>query len=208
MKFALQDGRSRESLAVISYCIKKDHSFRKFNNPKEIPADFIPVGSVEYVEKSINKHIAPDYYPEFLSKYLNRKIWKSDKWITEKGLFIKPADKFKRFESFITLGGNKKRKKPPFYISEVVKFENEFRLYIGNGERLSSGFYFIDDKPPEVDIEWPKDFCGAVDLGFVEGKITLVEVNAPFACGWYGPNDEHEKYAEWLRLGFKYIKKL
>lgn len=206
--FAIQSGSDREELAVIDFCIRYNHSFRKFTNPLDIPADFIPVGSVEYVQATLSDIVTPNYYPEFLSEYLNRKVWYSDEWPEKGNLFIKPADRFKRFEAFIKRKENSNigRKNPPFYISEVVKFENEFRLYVSNGQVLTAGYVFLDEIPTIPDINWPKDFHGAVDFGMVSDKLTLVEVNAPFACGWYGPSKENHKYIQWLIEGYGWLK--
>ena len=123
-------------------------------------------------------------------------------------MFIKPADKEKRFQARITNGGYKGKKKPPYWCSDIVNFTNEWRYYVSNGEILTGEWYKGDEiacpDAPILNITFPRGFCGAVDMGLVDNKITLVEVNHPFSCGWYGKN--HELYAKWIINGWNYLK--
>ena len=170
--------------------------------------NWVALGSVEFVEKALGRNIIPNYYPEFLNNYLNRDVWKADKWPLGKIVFIKPADRYKRFNGLITNGGYKKKKKGPYQCSSVVKFTNEWRYYVSNGQILCGEWYAGDEEncpdAPKLDIAFPNNFCGAVDMGLVDNKITLVEVNHPFSCGWYGKN--HELYAKWIINGWNYLK--
>jgi len=150
----------------------------------------------------------PRLLPDFLLPYLYRKIWKAEKWPLGRRVFIKPADKYKRFTGFITNGGYRKKKKPPYWCSDVVSFQNEWRYYVTNGKVVASGWYWGDEQntpdAPTLDIGFPDDYCGAVDLGTLEtGELALVEANHPFACGWYGT--DHKAYALWLADGWKYM---
>ena len=62
---------------------------------------------------------------------------------------------------------------------------------------------------PSLDIDWPADYCGAVDLGLLDnGKLELVEAHHPYACGWYGPSPTCEKYGQFIVEGWKYLQKL
>ena len=126
-----------------------------------------------------------------------------------KKIFIKPSDKNKRFTGFVTNGGYKGKKKPPYWCSEVVYFVNEWRYYIANGKVLTAEWYSGDeiDTPdaPQIDANWPEDYCNAVDFGLTkEGKIVLVEANQPFACGWYGK--QHDLYTKWIIEGWNFMK--
>ena len=40
-------------------------------------------------------------------------------------------------------------------------------------------------------------------MGLMDNKITLVEVNNPYSCGWYGK--KHELYAKWIVEGWHSI---
>ena len=89
----------------------------------------------------------------------------------------------------------------------MVNFTNEWRYYVSNGKVLASEWYFGDEintpNAPILNIDFPYNFCAAVDMGMVNDNLTLVEVNHPFACGWYGKN--HEQYAQWLVDGWDYM---
>lgn len=186
-----------------------EYLYRSFNKPEDVPEGFIPAGTVEWCEKFLPVEKAtPDYYPEFLESYLYRKVWRTDKWPFSPGIFIKPADRHKRFTGFITLGGYRKKKKPPYWCSEVVHFENEWRYYIADGKVLTGEWYSGDDvntpDAPSLDIPIPEGYCGAVDFGMLKtGELALVEANSPYACGWYGK--DHKLYIEWLIKGWKYL---
>jgi hypothetical protein len=158
--------------------------------------------------KYLGKIVKPDYYPSFLQEHLHRKVWQTNDWPLGKKVFIKPSDKYKRFNGFVTNGGYKGKKKAPYWCSDVISFVNEWRYYIANGEILTGEWYLGDEintpDAPELKITIPKDYCGAVDFGITtEGNMCLVEANHPFACGWYGK--EHEKYAKWIVEGWKYM---
>ena len=156
------------------------------------------------------EHILPDYYPDFMSGYLNRKVYKTDKWPLGQTVFIKPADNYKRFNGFITNGGYHGKKRPPYICSEVIKFDNEWRYYISNNKVLTGEWYSGDEinapDAPELNIKFPEGFCGAVDMGISNNKLTLVESQHPFACGWYGK--DHELYTQWLIDGWKYLNEI
>jgi hypothetical protein len=208
--FILQSGYiGKEELAISSHCILNQIPLRKESDPSKIPHDYIPCGSVEWCQMILGSDIIPNYYPEFLSEYLYRKVWQTDEWPLGKKLFIKPSDKYKRFTGFVTNGGYRGKKRGPYWCSEVISFDNEWRYYIADGKVLSGEWYSGDEinvpDAPSIDhIDIPEEFCGAVDFGMVNDKLTLVEANHPFACGWYGT--EHSIYAKWLEAGWKYMK--
>ena len=200
---------SLEAKCVIKYCLMRDILLRKVPDKGcRCPDDLVPSGSVEWCLKSLDPYV-PDYYPEWLSAHLHRKVWRTDKWPLEK-VFIKPSDKDKRFTGFVTSGTYRKKKKGPFWCSEIVQFENEWRYYIAEGRILCGEWYCGDDinmpAAPELDLDIPPGYCGAVDFGRLKtGELALVEANASFACGWYGKKDE--LYMKWLVDGWNYIRK-
>jgi hypothetical protein len=200
----------KEESAILNYCILNRIPYKLCNRPVDRPEDFIPCGSVEWCEKFLPKEkTVPDYYPEFLKDHLYRKVWLTDKWPMEKGIFIKPSDRHKRFTGFVTLGGYRKKKKKPYTCSEVVSFTNEWRYYVADGKILTGEWYWGDEintpDAPALNINIPENYCGALDFGtLTTGELALVEANAPYACGWYGK--DHKLYMEWLIKGWKYIK--
>jgi hypothetical protein len=200
---------SIEAKCIIKYCLLHDIFLKKIPD-KNIPCpdDLVPSGSVEWCLKSLNQPVVPDYYPEWLSAHLYRKVWKADTWPLKK-VFIKPSDRDKRFTGFVTSGTYRKKKKPPFWCSEIVRFENEWRYYISNGEILCGEWYWGDEvntpNAPELNIDIPPKYCGAIDFGrLTTGELALVEANTSFACGWYG--EEDGLYMKWLVDGWAYIK--
>ena len=124
-----------------------------------------------------------------------------------KDVFVKSAEFYKAWPAKIV----KKGEKLPdgkLLISDVVEFVQEWRYYVANGEVLATGWYdgSDEDEPaPDLNIKWPKHFCGAVDFGRLStGEIALVESQHPYACGWYG--DDHKAYIEWLIKGWEYMQ--
>lgn len=195
----------KEAMAVSLVCSLKKIPFKLDNNYKNMPKNWVCVGDVKWVEKIFGRHITPNYYPDFLKSYLNRNVWQTNEWPLGKKVFIKPADHYKRFTGFVTNGGYKGKKRPPYWCSDVVGFENEWRYYVADGKVLCGEWYYGDEEKcpnaPNIDIDIPKGFCGAIDMGMVDDKLTLVEVNHPFSCGWYGK--DHGLYVEFLVCGWK-----
>lgn len=220
--FALvKNDNSKEAQAVMIICALQKIPYIRVRKNQEVPKEYVPSGSVEWCESILGYHPIPDYYPEFLRKYCFRKVWKADKWPLDQKVFIKPADRYKRFTGKLTVPGSYKgKKKSPYWCSDVVNFVNEWRYYISNGKVLCGEWYsgdeekmpdapdleFMSRDPEEGRVWFPNDFCGAVDFGETnKGEFALVEVHHPYACGWYGK--DHEKYCQWLIDGWIYMNK-
>ena len=208
--FAIQktlDGCDWEGKSLIFFACKENIPYKLISNINQIPDGYIPSGSVNWVESILGRHIKPDYFPKFLKELVKRKIWYSEKWPLEK-VFIKPATKYKKFNGFITTGTYRGKKRGPFICSEIVSFNDEFRYYISYGEILG-GYWYCgkDDIPkttPKLEITIPSNWCGTIDVGILSnGDLELVECHHPFACGWYGKNNE--EHAKFVTLGWKYL---
>lgn len=193
--FVLQQHKiyGKEEQVVISHCITHDIPYKICSMTDPVPDDMIPCGTVEWCEKFLSKEkTVPNYYPDFLKEHLFRKVWREDKWPLGKRVFIKPADRHKRFIGFCTTGGYRKKKRGPYWCSEIVKFTNEWRYYIADGKVLTGEWYDginqeSTPEAPDLKINIPGDFCGALDFGFLStGEFALIEANSPYACGWYG----------------------
>ncbi|MFM7012647.1 MAG: ATP-grasp domain-containing protein, partial [Betaproteobacteria bacterium] len=92
-----------------------------------------------------------------------------------------------------------------WWVSDVVRFENEWRYYVADGDVVAVGWYDGTDEdlpPPPLNVDWPSGFSGAVDFGLVTGEMTLVEAHAPFACGWYG--DDPELFVLWQTIAWEH----
>jgi hypothetical protein len=219
MNFVIQSGyHDRGVTAVASlhpYRISKSHLIE----PHEVP-----LGSVEWTQKVLGRNITPDYFPKFLSPFFHRKIWSSDKWPVGTRCFIKPSYSHKAWRAKIYSGrGYAGKRKGPYICSEVIRFRNEWRYYVCDGVVLSGWWYWGDSQdseqhhlgssPPGAPslprIDWPAGYCGAVDFGEMwdTGELALIEVNAPFSCGWYGEQKFASHYCDFLAVGWGYLQR-
>jgi hypothetical protein len=212
--FYLEHPNSYEVKTLRLFANKHNYEIKwhKFNKNLPYDFDYVPYGDVSWFIKLTGMNPKPNYYPGFLSSYLGRKVWTIDTgWPYNQKVFIKPSDRYKRFTGFVTDGTYKGKKHGPYICSEVVQFTNEWRYYIVNGKILTAKWYIgsEEDKPaPLLNINWPSDFCGAVDFGEVGDKVLLVEAHHPFSCGWYGSINDNEEYGQWCISGWEYIKRL
>jgi hypothetical protein len=182
------------------------------------------VGTVEWVEQNF-KSFVPDYYPSWTEEIWHRKITKDPRGLSARKQFVKPADRYKRFDARVLVFPDPKCSqeinefsfaKGPFVFSEVVEFENEWRYYISNGKVLASWWYDGDEETSENDpngpvfpISIPDDYCGAVDLGILTtGELALVEAHHPYSIGWYGENTQEDRdiYLKFLSDGWNYLQ--
>lgn len=208
--FAIQQGDvGKEAQCLCLYANYHKIPRKFFIKPSDVPVDWVAYGNVDWCDKVLGKTVVPDYYPDFLSNWVKRKIWRQEKWPYGSRVFIKPSDAHKRFTGFVTNGTWKGKKRGPYWCSEIVKFTNEWRYYISWGELKSANWCCGDNESPapKLEIDWPKDFCGCVDFGTYEnGEIALVESNSPYACGWYGTLNDYEVYTKWIIEGWKYSR--
>ena len=200
-----------EEMAIIHACnISDDHTYKVYHHANHVPLGWIPVGTVEFCEGVYNQSFTPDYYPKFLSKHLHRRVWVSKDWDQSRGIFVKPADRYKRFDGFVTLGGYRRKKRGPYWFSERINFLSEWRYYIANGKVLTSEWYespIEKDAPPIDHIDIPSNYCGAIDFGETdEGKFALVEAQHPYAIGWYAKDSK--AYLKFILEGYKYLQNL
>lgn len=105
------------------------------------------------------------------------------------------------------------------YISDVVKFQSEYRYYVDHDKILGSARYDPDglDDAPSPDINVVSEMIAilndyyacpvyALDVGVLEtGETALVEVNDAWAIGLYGRALEPKTYLEFLVKRWKNI---
>ena len=212
---SFQKNMDKEETAVVTYAILNDIPYKLCHRFEDVPEGYIPCGKVEWCEHFLPKErTIPNYFPDFLQDRLCRKVWQTDKWPLGQKVFIKPADRHKRYDGRITTGTYSKKKRGPHWCSEIVKFVNEWRYYVADGQVLAAEWYWGDEvnTPPApplslFQIDIPEDYCGALDFGTLStGAFALVEANSPYACGWYGKVDgQSGVYAEWLAKGWQYL---
>lgn len=217
LKFAFRAGHTNQkeekAIAYVSIMKPQEYTYKVFQKPSDVPEDFIPAGTIDWVHEVLGAKLTPDYYPTWYAHMLHRKVWRADKWPMEPGLFVKPADLAKRFLPRITVGTYRGKKKGPYWVSEKVTFVNEWRYYFVNGQQVYAGWYDgnNDDEPaPVIYVHHspaPEGWCGVLDLGYLDnGLLSLVEAGEPYSVGWYGKLAEGEIYANFLSEGWKYMK--
>jgi len=153
-----------------------------------------------------------DFYPTFLKAWRRRELALcrpslfGERSVVGAPLFFKDGKSWKSDEQPTRILAV--REKIPnvwCYLSDVVKFVDEWRYYVADGCVVDAGWYQGENEDavaPELGIEWPEGFSGAVDFGRLDtGEIALVEAHAPFACGWYG--DDHENFALWQAVAWE-----
>lgn len=165
-----------------------------------------PLGSVEFCESLLGYSPKPDFYPDFLSGWLHRKIRTQELKIADGEIFIKSAERYKAFPAR-TYHTGETLPDGILIISEVCRFTKEWRCYVAGGKLLCDGVYDGPEEfeqPPNLNIQFPEWFSGAVDFGTLEsGETAIVESHHPYACGWYG--DDHEAYVRWVVNGWEYL---
>ena len=186
------------------------------NKIKLTKDDFIAgeIPSLFYAMKKLGVDYKHEDYPEALKEFLHRRMWLSklgylkDKVFNEyaiEPMFIKPADKLKKFTGFVlesvdnwfnTNGAGDGMK---VICSEPVKWITEYRIPVINGVIRDYSNYSGD---PNVQVDktvvesmvntWkaaPKAYL--LDVGVLDNGITaLIEVNDAFSCGSYTMSKE------------------
>jgi hypothetical protein len=201
------------------FCIQKGYRGREVNAvldgaPKlgvevcwsgEALEGCVPVGTVEWCMPVVGEHRI-DFFPGFLAEWLRRDVRRMTRRIEfPYPVFVKSAKGWKT--NFISRVVEPGEMVPlgDYWVSEPVVFTQEWRYYVADGVVVTTGWYTgngENEPAPELGIEWPEGFSGAVDFGRLDdGRLALVEAHAPFACGWYG--ERHVDYAEWLLESWK-----
>lgn len=206
------DKMSVEQMAIFQEVIRRDgYSWKSYRDTNDVPFDAIPVGSVNFCEAVYGHSFKPDYYPDFLKPLISRHICFDHHPYPNN--FIKPAYKYKDWDGFIYDPRFQYFKiKGPYWNSDVVKFTSEFRYYVADGKVLFGEYYLGEEMDtPEFphDITIPSDYCGAIDLGYLENdKLELVEANHPYAIGWYGSMRNSAIYFDFILKGYYYIRNI
>lgn len=183
-----------------------------------IPEDIVVsgIGDVRNVLNRFGKPYPTLEYPESISDYLGRRIWKDvlgeimsnkDKW----NVFVKPVEGGKLFTGTVIkdfadfrgcIGANEQTE---VWCSDLVDFVSEYRCFVRYGKVVDVKHYNGDCLClPSKDIllsiiQDYKDAPNAyvVDLGVTKkGDTLLVEVNEGYSVGAYGLDPI--KYAKFL----------
>lgn len=181
------------------------------------------VGGVDICRFALNKMGIKNYdipcYPLELMPYLYRNI----QIIKAKHLyklneikFIKPV-RPKRFQAFLTNDDNKLMSimdlddNEEIYVSDIVNFESEWRVYVENNEiKLICNYNGDPTLFPNVKTiremikSWSGPCCYALDVGELCGKTSLVEFNDFYSLGNYGLFPKN--YVQMLTRRWKELK--
>jgi hypothetical protein len=201
MKYLLQAGRvMEEEKRHITSNIKYPTFHLSYNELKPIQnsKQVVPVGSVEFVKKYclLNDITLPDNisYPDELTRFLNRDVWSGVYGEVKENQFCKP----KNTKCFT--GGIKKdieevvSPEEPVWISDKVSFSSEWRFYILNKKILGYSRYDSGDNEAQPNVKMVEEMISlylsspvgySIDVGWVDGKTTLVEVNDGWSLGYY-----------------------
>ena len=182
--------------------------FQDVNELLDHRKEDIIVSYVEDVRTMLGKYgiVAPEMdYPEELTAFLGRKVWKSrlseivnrpENW----NIFIKPVED-KKFTGVVVrgtkdlMGCGTYGEDPEILCSDVVKFVAEWRCFVRYGNILDvrrykgnwrSNFdYRVVENIVSQFKSAPKG--DAVDIGLTDkGETLLIEVNDGYALGHYG----------------------
>lgn len=220
---------TRESLAVQIHAMDLKLPCLFVSDAGKVPAGWMAMGGVEFVEAVMGKTIVPENFPLFCKELVGRKWWIEEQepsW--GKTALVKPADRHKRFPATLCLPGNAPAS-PPWIVQETVKFLTEYRYYINAGNVTTASWYptvkppasgdnphelqtnepeVIPEAPPlPPSLNIPSDWHGTLDFGEThDGRFLLVEAHTPYACGWYGEQKDNHLYASWLISGWESLK--
>lgn len=212
----LQPGYEGREVFAACIALPPDTSiFRKVYHCDYSERNVTPVGDVEFCERIMRKQGItipnPDFYPTWLSHWMHRAYTRviDGGWPhpTLFPFFIKRSDVYKAEPARILPAGSV-ISSGNWLVSDPVTFTQEWRYYVANGQVVTTGWYdgYDDDEPaPDLGIDWPVGFCGAVDFGRLDtGELALVECHHPYACGHY--SDDNKAFVQWLIDGFNYMK--
>lgn len=151
-----------------------------------------------------------DDYPTTLRSYLHRQVTKStlatlQNRESSNSIFVKPAGEQKKFTGRVIYGYQDLylpptiSKRTEVWISEIVDWLTEYRVYVINGSVAAINHY---DGDPTIQIELPvvleainryrtAPSAYAIDFGVLStGQTALIEVNDGYSLGAYGIDSE------------------
>lgn len=173
------------------------------------------IGSCQAVLRRFGVQIPQINYPESLTPFLGRELWRStinqvNNDIKSWPLFVKPVED-KKFTGKVIkgisdlVGCGISGENPPVICSEVVDFGAEWRCFVRYGEVLDVRPYkgdwrlHFDPSTIESAVKEYRDAPAGygIDFGVTADRRTLlVEVNDGYALGCYGL--QHDLYAQLL----------
>jgi ATP-grasp domain, R2K clade family 2 len=167
----------------------------------------------------------PNDYPDSLSEFLHRRVWRSTLGKLEFGLredncrsiFAKPATRCKRFTGCVFDGESDLdrvygvSRHEELLCAEVVTWLSEYRVYVVDSEIRSVDWYAGDrgisidllevQRAIEILTKAGESYAGyAIDFGVLaSGATALVEMNDGFAIGAYSIDSKNYTDLIWAR---------
>ena len=202
----------------VSYASIRDLALDKDSIPLEDSC--IPVGSIEYVETIMGKHIKPTNIPiqlrekQFTDRYvadINRE--ELNEYLNNyKELFVKDSERVKGMEPMVARYGRELGNlSSKLFISEVINIKAEWRVFVFRGEVLDCKQYLgkYTDEPDYALINkmvstWKKSPTAyTLDVGLLDnGKTVIIEAHNFISCGLYGFNSGN-KLALMISVAYK-----
>ena len=194
----------------------KNHKFQIFYKKQAIRKyiDFTNAKCVVAEHDVIKPKKILSCYPKVLNDFYHRSILEKFSFDISLPIFIKPQ-KHKEFESQIVMEESQllKYKNKKVYVSNVVEFLSEYRIYICQsivlGKCLYSGDinYDIDMNIVQICIDKMKEegyLTYALDVGVLKDNLltAVIEVNPPYSIGLYDGMLE-ENYITFLLNGWE-----
>lgn len=238
MNFLIETNENRELLYDFQYTVIEEIKRINWFNDEIIhnyfysneldclyDSEFIPIGSVKFVETYFKKKYNIDLKPLnfnfkwFDYKYLGREIWYDIKRVPKDiQVFVKDIGVTKGFVDILNSNNLHKvsdKLKIPF-ISEVVDIESEWRCFVYKSELLDCKNYIgLPFNPPNEDTLdymiallkylFIHDFPYTLDVAVLsDGSTVILEVHNFYSCGLYG--FKHKKLLNMLIDTFNYMK--
>lgn len=186
-------------------------------NRVELGGGDVVIGSVPFVLQGMRLAgipvPAPNPYPVVLRPWLHREVNRLPTMLEALhalergagGMFVKPADRWKRFTGFVATDPRDLRfegtsRRAPVWVSTPVRFLSEWRCYVAHGEIRAIAFanhggdaHVLPDEAVmrqacatlQASGEAPAGYV--IDFGVLDtGETALIELNDGFSFGAYG----------------------
>jgi hypothetical protein len=214
--------------------IAVDAVTRKLADRRALPIDSstLAVGTVRFIRGALAQLGAAfpvdNTYPHALEPYLERRVWRTtlehlDVQLVAHpfGLFIKPADRVKRFTGFVVNSSRElglygiTSRNTPLWCADHVTWLSEWRAYVIGGRVVGLGFAsgredalpsndVISQAVADLEASTERRAGYALDFGVLDsGRTALIEYNDGFALGLYqiAPNDYFDLlWVRWQEL--------
>lgn len=219
--FALQANHPSLKFEKAFAATRRLHTWYRIEADLREAKGMVPLGTVEFVENfAIQNGIeinACSTYPWNLQHFLGRTVSQTPFERARPDQFVKPVS-VKRFT-----GGIKSEIEEEVdpcqnvWVCEPIKFGQEWRAYVNNHQVVGLGrydsLYDADSPPPALLLrDMVANFHGqsigyALDVGLVDGKWYLIEVNDGWSLGLYKGTMPPEAYLQLLEDRWTEIEK-